>query len=87
MPSGTFCIPIRSAKTKPGPDATEAPIASDSGFESRPIPRSIPAPPPFHSATISARVKITAPPRKLTSVLKLPMISSDSITIWNIAAD
>jgi hypothetical protein len=38
------------AMARPGPAAMKAPIASDSGIESNPIPRRIPSLPPLRSA-------------------------------------
>ena len=54
---------------RPSPAAMEAPIASDSGIESNPILRRIPAPPPLRSAIKSVRVNIIDPPIKNNTVI------------------
>lgn len=64
----------------------EAPIARDSGIESNPIPSSMPAPPPFFSAMISANVKMMAPAKNANVVKVIPRLVSASMTISNIAA-
>ena len=65
----------------------EAPMASDSGIESNPIPRRIPAPPPLRSAITSATVNIIEPPIKDNNVNVIPMILSASTTISKMAAE
>ena len=65
----------------------EAPIARDSGIESYPIQRRIPAPPPMRSAITSAIVNIIDPAIKHNNVNVIPMIFSVSIPISKMGAD
>jgi hypothetical protein len=64
-----------------------APIANDSGIESSPIPKRIPAPPPFLSAIKSAIVNTMAPPIKANTVAMMPILFSASMTIEKMAAE
>jgi hypothetical protein len=80
-------MPISSAITNPAPPASEAPMASDSGIESRPMPSRMPAPPPLCSAITSAMVKTIEPATKAINVMIVPKVFSASITIPKMAAE